>query len=42
MPKEVALDIVWVSSGHGVGETVEAKPDRVVHYEGKAVSVQAP
>jgi alpha-D-xyloside xylohydrolase len=42
MPKEFALNIVWVSPGHGVGETVEAKPDRVVHYQGKTISVQAP
>src|SRR5579864_874315 len=42
MPKEVAFNLVWVSSNHGVGETVEAKPDRVVHYEGKAISVHAP
>jgi len=42
MPKEVTFNLVWVSSGHGVGETVEAKADRVVHYEGKAISAQAP
>jgi alpha-D-xyloside xylohydrolase len=42
MPKEFTLNIVWVSPGHGVGETVEAKPDKVVHYQGKAISVQAP
>ena len=29
MPKEFTLNIVWVSPGHGVGETVEAKPDKV-------------
>ena len=42
MLKEVALNIVWVSPGHGLGETVEARPDRVVNYTGKALSVQAP
>jgi len=42
MPKEFTFNIVWVSPGHGVGETVEAKPDRVMHYQGKAISVQAP
>ena len=42
MPKEIAFNLVWVTPGHGVGETVEAKADRVVHYEGKAISVQAP
>jgi alpha-D-xyloside xylohydrolase len=42
MPQEFPLDIVWVSPGHGVGETVEGQPDRVVHYQGKAISVHAP
>ena len=42
MPEEVSLNIVWVSPGHGVGETVEAKPDKVVKYVGRAISVQAP
>ena len=41
MPKEVTFHIVWISPGHGVGEAVEARPDRVVQYEGKAISVQA-
>ncbi len=42
MPQEFPLNIVWVSPGHGVGETVEGKPDRIVHYQGKAISVHAP
>jgi alpha-D-xyloside xylohydrolase len=42
MPKELVLNIVWVSPGHGVGETVEGKPDRVVNYQGKGISVPAP
>jgi len=42
MSKEFSLNIVWVSPGHGVGEAVEAKPDRVVNYVGNAISVQAP
>jgi alpha-D-xyloside xylohydrolase len=42
MPEQFSLNIVWVSPGHGVGETVEAKPDKVVKYVGKAISVQAP
>jgi len=42
MPKEIALHIVWISPGHGAGETVEAKPDKVINYEGKAISAQAP
>jgi alpha-D-xyloside xylohydrolase len=42
MPNELTVNVVWVSPGHGVGETVEAKTDKVVHYQGKAISVQAP
>jgi alpha-D-xyloside xylohydrolase len=42
MPEQFSLNIVWVSPGHGVGETVEARPDRVVNYTGRAISVQAP
>jgi hypothetical protein len=42
MPKEMTMNIVWVSPGHGVGEAVEAKPDKVVNYAGKSISVQAP
>jgi len=42
MPRELTFNIVWVSPNHGVGETVESKPDRVMHYQGKAISVQAP
>jgi alpha-D-xyloside xylohydrolase len=42
MPQEIAFNIVWVSSGHGAGETVEGKPDRAIRYAGKATSVQAP
>jgi alpha-D-xyloside xylohydrolase len=42
MPEQFSLNIVWVSPGHGVGETVESRPDRVVNYTGKAISVQAP
>ena len=42
MPKEFTVNIVWVSSGHGMGEAVESRPDKVVQYKGKAISVQAP
>jgi len=42
MPKELAFNIVWVSPGHGVGETVVDRPDRVIHYQGEAISVEAP
>jgi alpha-D-xyloside xylohydrolase len=42
MPKAFTVNLVWVSPGHGVGEGVEERPDKVVHYEGKAISVQEP
>jgi alpha-D-xyloside xylohydrolase len=42
MPKAITINVVWVSAGHGIGETVEAKPDKVVSYSGKAISVKAP
>jgi alpha-D-xyloside xylohydrolase len=42
MPQQITLNIVWVSPGHGVGEMVETKPDKVVNYDGKAMSVEAP
>jgi alpha-D-xyloside xylohydrolase len=42
MPNAFMVNLVWVSPGHGVGEGVEERPDKVVHYEGKAISVQEP
>ena len=42
MPKELQFNIVWVSPGHGTGETVAGKPDSVLQYQGKAISAQAP
>jgi alpha-D-xyloside xylohydrolase len=42
MPANMEFHIVWVSSGHGVGATVETKPDKIVQYAAKSVSVQAP
>jgi alpha-D-xyloside xylohydrolase len=42
MPKEIELNIVWVSPGHGVGGSVESKPDKVVRYQGQKTSVKAP
>jgi alpha-D-xyloside xylohydrolase len=42
MPKDMEFHIVWVSPSHGVGETVEAKHDKVLRYEGKEISTQAP
>ena len=42
MPAERTFHIVWVGANHGVGETVEASPDKAVHYNGAALSVQEP
>ena len=42
MPEEIVFNIVWVSPGHGVGEGVETKADKVVTYRGKTVSVEEP
>jgi alpha-D-xyloside xylohydrolase len=42
MPREITVNIVWVSPGHGVDEAVEVRPDKVVTYTGKAVFVQSP
>ena len=36
---EIKFHIVWVSPGHGVGESVEAKSDATLVYKGAAVSV---
>ncbi len=40
MPNGITFHIVWVSRDHGVGETVEPKPDRTVAYSGSAVSIK--
>ena len=40
MPKETTFHIVWVSTNHGAGETVEGNPDRTVIYRGSSVSVR--
>ena len=42
MLKHRTFNVVWVSPGHGGGVPVIDKPDAVVHYTGKAVSVAAP
>jgi len=42
MAKEITFHIVWVSANHGVGETVQATPDRTVVYSGSSVSVSEP
>ena len=41
MPKEVEFDVVWVRTGHGIGESVQTTPDAVVHYSGKQISIRA-
>ena len=42
MLKEHTLAIVWVSKEHGAGVAITDKPDAVVHYQGKAVTVICP
>lgn len=42
MPRNMEFEVVWVTPGHGAGESVERKPDRVVQYSGKEISVHAP
>jgi alpha-D-xyloside xylohydrolase len=41
MPDEIKFNIVWVSSGHGVSEAVETRPDQAVIYRGEAITVKA-
>jgi alpha-D-xyloside xylohydrolase len=42
MPADMEFHIVWVSPGHGVGETVEVKPDKLAHYRGRELSITMP
>jgi alpha-D-xyloside xylohydrolase len=42
MLKERTFNVVLVSENHGAGVSVTEKPDAVVHYTGKQVSVSAP
>jgi hypothetical protein len=39
MLKERTFNVSFVSPGHGAGMAVEEKADGVVHYTGKAVTV---
>ena len=39
MLKERTFNIVWVSDNHGAGVPITEKPDAVIHYTGKAVTV---
>jgi alpha-D-xyloside xylohydrolase len=41
MLKERTFNIIWVSPNHGAGIPVTEKPDAVVHYTGKAVTVSS-
>jgi alpha-D-xyloside xylohydrolase len=41
MPKDVEINVVFVSAAHGVGEPVANKPDKTIHYQGREISVQA-
>ena len=40
MLKERNFQVVLVSPGHGIATRVEAQPDAVVHYTGRAVTVK--
>ena len=42
MLNERTFNIVWVSKDHGDGIAVTEKPDAVVHYDGKAVTIHGP
>jgi alpha-D-xyloside xylohydrolase len=42
MPEKRVFNIVWVSQGHGGGEPVESRIDRVVPYDGHHISIKTP
>ncbi len=42
MVKARTFNIVWVSGSHGAGIPLTQKPDAVIRYQGKRVSVSAP
>ncbi len=42
MLNERTFNIVWVSDNHGAGIPITEKPNKVVHYNGKAVKVSNP
>jgi alpha-D-xyloside xylohydrolase len=42
MPQTHTFNVVWVSQNHGTGETIETRIDKVIHYNGKRISIQAP
>jgi len=42
MLKDRTFNVIWVSENHGTGVPVTERPDSVVHYTGKQVSVSLP
>ena len=42
MPASILLNIVWVSTGHGVSTALADNPDKTVQYAGKAIAVVEP
>jgi alpha-D-xyloside xylohydrolase len=42
MPASIAFRIVFVRQDHGAGEALESSPDRVIQYNGSAVTIQQP
>jgi len=40
MPEKRVFNIVWVSQGHGVGESVEPRIDKVLPYDGHHISIK--
>lgn len=40
MPQHIQFRVVWVSAGHGAGESVVDTPDRTIDYRGASVSVK--
>ncbi len=42
MTKQLTFRIVWVSKGHGIGESAEPKVDKTVFYDGNAIAVRDP
>lgn len=42
MPSNITFDIVWVSTGHGVGSEVTTKADKQVTYSGQQMEIKSP
>ncbi len=41
MLKDRTFNIIWVTKDHGAGVAITEKPDAVIHYDGKAVTIKA-